>query len=215
MSVLLPLADPRRLLLAVRVLHPVPRIVNRAESKVDADVRLGANQRRIAKELVGAEAIGLDVVPRQLEPGGTLIARTDAILPVVAGAEIAARPPENRDLEIADRLQDVLAKSVLVGERAALLEDAAVDHAAEMLGEVAEQQRIDRADDAIGVELDAGDGGAGGCAMTGGQAAARPAPINAAAARRRAPCITWLIVQSIELIRGHLRPCLRKRWRQR
>jgi len=39
--------------------------------------------------------------------------------------------------------------AVFVGERAAFLVNAAVDHAAQMLGEVAEEVRVDVADGAI------------------------------------------------------------------
>ena len=46
-------------------------------------------------------------------------------------------------------------------ERAAFLEDAAVDAAAEVLGEVAEDVRVDLADHAVGIDLDARGGGGG------------------------------------------------------
>ena len=50
----------------------------------------------VPQELVGAEPIGLDVVPGQLGPRRTLILRADAVLPVVAGGEVAARPAQDR-----------------------------------------------------------------------------------------------------------------------
>ena len=157
-SVLAALLRPVRLLLSVRVLDPVPGVVDGAEAEVDADVRLRVDHRGVAEELVGAEAVGFDVVPGELEARRTLVLRTDAVSPVVAGAEVAARPSQDRDVQAADRFEHVLAEPVRVRERAAFLVDPAVNHAAEVLGEVAEEQRVDFADRAVDIDLDPGRG---------------------------------------------------------
>ena len=52
-------------------------------------------------------------------------------------------------------VEDVAAEAVAVGERRLLFEDAAVDAAAEVLDEIAVNQRVDVADDALGVDFDA------------------------------------------------------------
>ena len=69
-------------------------------------------------------------------------------------------------------VHDVVAEAVRVRERAAFLEDAAVDAAAEVLGEVAEDVRVHLADHAVGIELDAG-GRRGGARRLGCRAGAR------------------------------------------
>ena len=54
------------------------------------------------------------------------------------------------------RLQHVAAEAALVGERRALVEDAAVDAAAEVLDEVAEDPAVDATDLAVEVDRDPG-----------------------------------------------------------
>ena len=109
----------------------------------------------VAQELVGAEAIGFDAAPGVFGAHGALILRADAVLPVVAGDEVAAGPAQDGDAEVADGFHDVLAVALGVGERTAFLVDAAVDAAAEVLGEIAEDVGMHLADDAVGVDLDA------------------------------------------------------------
>ena len=74
---------------------------------------------------------------------------------LIVRREIAARPAQQRDIEILNGLHDVFAVAVLVGQRGTFLEEAALDAAAEMLGEVAVNLRIDIADPAIGIDFDA------------------------------------------------------------
>ena len=133
----------------------------RAQPGVDAHVGLDPELLGIAQELVRAEAVALDHVPGLVAADRPLVARADAILPVVAGGEVAARPAQERHAEPLRGLHDVLAEAVRIRERAAFLEDAAVDAAAEVLGEVAEHVRVDLADHAVGIDLDARGGGGG------------------------------------------------------
>src|SRR5262249_33495895 len=130
-AVLAPLIGPVRVLRFVRVLHPMPGIVDRAEAQVEADIGLRADTLRVAQEPAGAEPVPLEAVPGQLQTRRALIFRADAVGPGVARREVAARPSQHRDAEGPDGLHHVLAVSVRVGERAALFVDAAVDHSAE------------------------------------------------------------------------------------
>ena len=79
--------------------------------------------------------------------------RADAVLPVVAGDEIAARIAHDGGRELAHHRQHVLAEALLVGLRVAGLVDAAIDAAAEMLDEGAEQPPVGRADHVVAVEF--------------------------------------------------------------
>ena len=157
-TVLAALVGPVGVARFVGVLHPIAGVVHRAEAAVDADVGLGADALAVAQKLVGAEAIGLEVVPGQLGPHRALVLGADAVLPVVARGEVAAGITQDRDAELLHRLHDVGAIAVFIGEGAAFLVDAAVDHAAEMFGEVAEEVRVHLTDSAIDIDLDARSG---------------------------------------------------------
>ena len=68
-------------------------------------------------------------------------------------------PPGQRSwvtLRLLGGIEHVGAVALRVGELRALLEDAAVDAAAEVLDEVAVELGVDVADGALGVDLDAG-----------------------------------------------------------
>src|SRR5262249_48836247 len=137
-AVLAPLLRPVGVAGLVRILDPVAGVLHGAQPGVDAHVGLDPELLGITQELVGAEAVALDRVPGLVAPARSLVARADAILPVVAGGEVASGPAQDRHAEPLRCLHDVLAEAVGVRERAAFLEDAAVDAAPEMLGEVAE-----------------------------------------------------------------------------
>jgi hypothetical protein len=92
---------PRR----VAVFHPLLRVGPRTRAEIRADVRLVAEHFRVIQKLVRAEAVVLDGLPGHLETLRTLVARADAILPVVVGREVAARPAQQRDVQIARGLQ--------------------------------------------------------------------------------------------------------------
>src|SRR5262245_1600945 len=131
------------------------RVVNRSQSGVDANVRLRADALAIAQELVRAEAVGLNAAPGQFRPRRALVLRPYPVLPVVARDKIPARIAQDRDVQPLDRLQHVQPDAFFVRERTAFFVNAAVDHAPQVLGEVAEQMRMHFADRAIDVNLDA------------------------------------------------------------
>ena len=133
---------------AVAVLHPGLGLVHRARAHVHADVRLRVEDPAVLDELVRAEAVRLLRVPRELAAPRPVAGRADAVGPVVPAHEVAARPAEHRHAERADRLQHVPPEAARIAERRALLEDAAVDAAAEVLDEVAEDPPIHGADPA-------------------------------------------------------------------
>ena len=73
---------------------------------------------------------------------GALLDRADAVLPIVAGDEVAAGIAHDRRAELLDEGEHVAAEALRVGGRMAGLVDAAIDATAEMLDEGAEQAGV-------------------------------------------------------------------------
>ena len=105
-------------------------------------------------ELVGAELVGLDRLPGQFAAARALLFGADAVEPVVAAQEVAARIADDGVGLLAQGLQHVLAQAVLVGVGRLGVVDAFVDAAAHVLDEAAKEQGRDRGDRSIGVEKD-------------------------------------------------------------
>ena len=178
-----PEVRPVRVAGAVAVLDPGLGLVHRARPHVHADVGLGAEGAAVLEELVGTEAVRLLRVPGQLAAPGPPVDRPDAVEPVIAADEVAARPSEHRDTERLCRLQHVPAEAARVAQRRALLEDPAVDAAPEVLDEVAVDPPVDGTDPAGQVDRDAGHGllrGLGGRAA--GQSRGAPLRLSTRAA---------------------------------
>src|SRR5262249_4926889 len=83
-AILAPLVSPVSVARFVAVFDPVARVVNRAEAGVDADVGLSPDHLAVPEKLVSAEAVALQIVPRQLRARRSLIFWPDAVFPVVA-----------------------------------------------------------------------------------------------------------------------------------
>ena len=84
--------------------------------------------------LVCPEAVGVLQAPGLVKEGRAH--RAHGLLPVVAGDEAAAGPPEDRHLDAAHGLQHVGAEAVLVCEGTLRIIDPAVDLAMKMLDEL-------------------------------------------------------------------------------
>ncbi|PYM27074.1 MAG: hypothetical protein DMD80_16620 [Candidatus Rokuibacteriota bacterium] len=146
---------PRGVARAVAVLDPRLGLVHRARAHVHADERLGAEHAAILDELVGAEAIRLLGVPRQLAAPRSLVSRPDAVEPVVAAHEVAAGPAEDRDAQGSRGIEHVAPEAAGVGERGTLVVHAAVDAAPQVLDELAEDPAVDGAQAPREIDRDA------------------------------------------------------------
>src|SRR5699024_6009481 len=165
---------------AGEVLDPFAHLLDRAGADVAVDVGLGAQQLHQVHELMGAEGVVLDhIAPVRVDHAGTVLAGPDAVLPVVFIGEAAAGPAQVRDLQRAQRLDHVVADAARVRDLGVLAdEEAAVDAAAQVLGEVAVEVAAD--DGAGQVEIDHHPSGAVG---GGGRRAGRAAGTRAGSGR--------------------------------
>ena len=67
-------------------------------------------------EFIGAELIGFDRVPGQVENARTILLRAHAIQPVIARDEVASRIADDGNAELADLIEHIFAKAVGIGE---------------------------------------------------------------------------------------------------
>src|SRR5699024_6218144 len=166
-------------------------------------------------ELVGAEGVVLDdVAPVGVDHAGAVLARADPVAPVVVVGEADAGPAQVRDPKGSQRLDHVGADAAHVRDLGDLAHvDAAVEAAAQVLGEVAVEvaadggagqvQIDDHASGAVGATAArsgrAGGAGAGdGGAERGGQAGGERA---GGIGHEFSPGRRWLSVGSVGKVR--------------
>ncbi|MBL7260179.1 hypothetical protein JKJ07_38355 [Actinoplanes sp. LDG1-01] len=135
----------RRVTVAGQVFDPLAHFPYGPGSDVAADVGLGAEQVAQRHELVGAEVVVLlDPAPMGVDHDRPPLFGPDAVTPVVFVGEAAARPAQVRDAQGAQGLDDVEPDAALVRDGGVLADvEAAVDAAAQMLGEVPVQVPAD------------------------------------------------------------------------
>ena len=120
---------------AVAVFQQFHGVLRGAGAEVHGHHRLRADALAPLQEFIRADLIRLNGAPSHVRADGTLVLRTDAVAPVVAGQEVAARIADLRDMQRTDELFHVAAEAEGVGSRVARLIDAGIDSAAEMLDE--------------------------------------------------------------------------------
>src|SRR5699024_7581448 len=91
-------------------------------------------------------------VPGQVVAHGTLLDRAHAVLPAVAGDEVAAGVAHGAHAQLAGELEDVLAEALLIGLGVLGLVDAGVHAPAQVLDEGAEGAPTHRRDTEGGIE---------------------------------------------------------------
>ena len=131
---------------AVDVFDEIARLIEPARAEVDGEHHFGSDLCAPGGEFVQADGVGFRGVPGEIEPRRPLLARTDAVLPIVGGDEIAAGITHDGNLEIPHEFDDVAAHAVRVGGRMAGLVDAGVNRAPEMLEERAVEAVVDARD---------------------------------------------------------------------
>ncbi|VXC24643.1 hypothetical protein ARTHRO8AJ_440115 [Arthrobacter sp. 8AJ] len=98
-------------------------------------------------------------MPGQVQAGRTLVHRAHAVLPAVAGDEVAARVAHGGNAKFTGQFQDVLAEAVLIGVRVSGFEDPGVDAPAQVLNERAKRSTADGAHGERRIDGDFGCGG--------------------------------------------------------
>src|SRR6266550_1863415 len=154
-AVLLPQGGHRARAIEAHVLPPLGHLARRATPDVTDDERRGTEAIDQLEILVRPEAVVFgDVAPHGVDDGGALLGRADAVLPVVAIGEAAAGPADVRDLDLAQRRDDVVPQ--VPPSAPALGPKAVVDVAPQVLGELAVDVTADGVAPRVGVDDEAG-----------------------------------------------------------
>ncbi len=144
----------------VAVFDPARELDCGQAAEIAGQIGLGSREMAEADELIGAEgvvvvelhgvaleALGVGIVDPEVGAGGAVLARADAVAPVVAVGEAAAGPADDGDVNLLHAIDDLFADAVDVGDARTFADpDAVVDDAAEMLGELAVDLGGDGAD---------------------------------------------------------------------
>jgi hypothetical protein len=136
----------------IAVLEQLDGFGDTSGTEVDRPERIDAGLAGPGDELVGTELVRLDRPPGQVQLARALVLRTDAILPVVVGDEVAAGVADRSDTQLTNQFEHVGTEPVLVGARVVRLVDTGVDAAAHVLDERAEQAPVQRTDHEGGVD---------------------------------------------------------------
>ena len=98
---------------AVDVFDLLGRLTGAAESGVHRDVGLGPEQAAHEQEVVDADVVGFNAGPLRVEEAGRpLVGIAYSIPPVVAGYEVAARPPVDGNAQFLEVLHHARAKAL-------------------------------------------------------------------------------------------------------
>ena len=141
---------------AVNVFQLLQGGLEASGAHVHGEHDLGAGALAPSVEVVDAYLVGFGAVPGQVAADGAVLAGAGAVLPVVVRHEVAAGVAHAGHAELPDQVEHVGAEALIVGGGVVGVVDAAVDAAAEVLDERAEQAARH-----IGCGADALQGGGG------------------------------------------------------
>jgi hypothetical protein len=155
-AVLLAHVAPRASRGAVDVFDEVARLVEPARAEVDREHHFRPRGVAPIGKFVDADGVRFGGVPGEVEPRRPLRARAHAVFPIVGGDEVAAWIANDRDFELLDERDHVLAHAVGVGGLVAGLVNAGVNRPSEVLEERAIEPVIDFRDCVVSIGRDRG-----------------------------------------------------------
>ena len=134
---------------AVDVFDEIARLIEPARAEIDRQHHLRIGGFAPLREFVHPDRVGLGRMPGEVEPRRAILARTDPVLPIVSGDEIAAGIAHDRNLQLPDQVDDVLPHAVSVGGLMIGFVDAGVDRSPEVLDKRAVQPVVDFCDPVV------------------------------------------------------------------
>ena len=124
----------------VAIFHPVAHLLGCACASVGTDIGFAAHFAAPLDVLVGAESVRVFCLPSLVVD--RLAVWSYAVKPVIGRDEASTRPTHYRCLNLFQCFNDIGAEAVLVAERIAWVEDAAIDLIVEVLDELPENHRV-------------------------------------------------------------------------
>ena len=129
----------------VGVLEHVEGFLESSGAEVDGHHRFDVEPPAPGHELVDAELVGLEAVPGQVAADGSVLLGADAVLPAVAGKEVAAGVTHGGDPEFTDEFGHVAPETIGVRGGVSRLVDPGVDAPSHVLDEGTEGPSVDGA----------------------------------------------------------------------
>jgi hypothetical protein len=124
-----------------------------AGTHVDSQHWFAVDRLAEVHKFVGAKLVGLNRLPGQITAARALLLGANAVKPIIAAEEVAARVAHDGVLLFAQRGQHISAQAVFVGQRGGGVIDAFIDAAAHLLGKAAKEQGRDFRNGAVGVQI--------------------------------------------------------------
>jgi hypothetical protein len=128
---------------AVDVFDEIARVIESARTEIDRQHHLSVRGLAPLGELMHANLIGLGRVPREVESRRPILARANPVFPIVGRDEIAPGIANDRNLEFANEVNDVLAHPVGVRAFVIRLVDPGIDRPPQVLDKGAIQAVVD------------------------------------------------------------------------
>src|SRR5512146_1421428 len=127
------------------IFNPIAQLARCTRAHITAEVRFSADQTAEANKFLGTYPIGFDHLPPvNVDPAGALVVRAYTILPMIIVGKATARPTNDGWFHPAQGLDDISAKTSHVGDGRILADpDAVINAAAEVLGEMTVDIRVD------------------------------------------------------------------------
>src|SRR5882672_5968473 len=98
----------------VAVFEEFPRLIRSPRAEIHAQHRFSPCRSTPFDEFIRAESVRLSAEPSQIKPNRSLLNWANTIFPIVARKKITAGIPNNRRTQIANYIEDVLAKPAFI-----------------------------------------------------------------------------------------------------
>jgi len=153
---------PLRPLFDVAVFHQRGSLFRCTRSKIQTHQWFGSYDLGPCHEFIRPELVGIDCVPGFVEDPRAILLWANAIEPVVARNEVAARIPDDGNAEPLYLLNHIFAEASAVREARCRIVNTLIDGASQMLKKGAEEVAIKRSDHTPGIYENACDTAGGG-----------------------------------------------------
>jgi hypothetical protein len=127
----------------VDVFEEITGFIEAARTEIYGQHHLSADAVAPVGEFMNADLVAIGRMPGEIKPRRAILLRANAVLPVIRRDEIAAGIADDRNLQLLDQFDDILAHAVFIGGGMIRFVDAGIDGAPQMLEKRAIEAFID------------------------------------------------------------------------